>query len=61
MSKTIEPVSSSLLSANSSSDFCRMSERKVRAQKDMDPVLSVPEFIGIWRLAKRFLFALAYS
>jgi len=60
MSKTIEPVSP-LISANSSSDFCRMSDRNVRAQEDIDPVLSVPEFIGIWRSAKCFLFALAYN
>jgi len=37
-----------------------MSERNVRAQKGMDPVLSVPEFIGIWRSAKCILFAFAY-
>jgi hypothetical protein len=61
MSKIIEPVSPSFLSANSSGDFCQMYERNVRAQEGMKPVLSVPELIGVWRSAKCFLFALAYS
>lgn len=61
MSKTIEPVSSSFLSADSSSDFCQMYERNVRAKEGMNPVLSVPEFISVWRSAKCFLFVLAYN
>ena len=63
MSKTIEPVSSffSFLSANSNSDFRQLSEKNVRAQEDMNNVLLVPKFIGIWRSAKCFLFVLAYN
>ena len=61
MSKTIEPVSSSFLSANSNSDFRQLSEKNVRAQEDMNNVLLVPKFIGVWRSAKCFLFALADS
>ncbi len=61
MSKTIEPVSSSLLSANSSGDFCQMYEGNIRAKEGTNPVLSVPKFIGVWRSAKCFLFVLAYN
>ncbi len=38
-----------------------MSESNLRAQEDMKPVLSIPKFIGVWRSAKCFLFALADS
>jgi hypothetical protein len=38
-----------------------LSEKNVRAQEGMKPVLLVPKFIGVWRLAKCFLFDLAYT
>jgi len=60
MSKTIELVLS-FLSANLNSDFWEMSEKNIRVQEDMNPVLSVPKFIGIWHSAKSFLFALIDS
>ena len=60
MSKTIELVLS-FLSANLNSDFWEMSEKNIRVQEDMNPVLSFPKFIGIWHSAKSFLFALIDS
>jgi len=38
-----------------------LSEKNVRAQEDMNNVLSIPKFIGVWRLAKCFIFDLAYT
>ena len=38
-----------------------MAKVELRAQEDMNNVLLVPKFIGVWRLAKCFIFDLAYT